>query len=179
VRQWLGQCGQLARSSAAPRGSRDHAGAGPAARTQHTLGACSHSAEEQQHRGQAWAVPHRVRRSGKNSELSSQCRQKKERSVAHQHRLRNPRSLGTARVAHESACRRAPKRSHSAMEMATKRSGRVAAWPTGTDTMHDDATMCETRDVKGGAGHALLLAERIHEALVLGSIPHGGPVVFR
>ena len=35
---------------------------------------------------------------------------------------------------------------------------RVAAWPTGTDTMHDDATMCETRDVKGGAGHALLLA---------------------
>ena len=51
----------------------------------------------------------------------------------------------------------------------------------------DDCTVVgrgrETRDVKGavpGAGHALLLAGRIHEALVLGgSIPHGRPAVFR
>jgi hypothetical protein len=48
VRQWLAQCGKLTRSSAAPRGSRVHAGAEAAAWTQHTLGACSHSAEEQQ-----------------------------------------------------------------------------------------------------------------------------------
>ena len=58
--------------------------------------------------------------------------------------LRNPRSLGTAGVAHEGACRRAPKRAHSA-QWKWRRNA-VAEWPTTghrrvMTRVHDDATM--------------------------------------
>ena len=90
---------------ACPRGRKS----GPV-RTQHTLGACSHSAEEQQDRGQAWAVP-QVRRSPNKSESGGVVAKMSMYDV----KLTNPRSLGTlVRAAHEGACRRALKRSHSA-----------------------------------------------------------------
>ena len=90
---------------ACPRGRKS----GPA-RTQHTLGARSHSAEEQRtvakHGQFLRSVAHQTNLKAASSLLNkmsmSRCQ-------------RNPRSLGTlVRAAHEGAYRRALKRSHSA-----------------------------------------------------------------
>ena len=132
---------------ACPRGRKS----GPV-RTQHTLGACSHSAEEQQDRGQAWAVP-QVRRSPNKSESGGVVAKMSMYDVKpaqswHSGKSCSRRCLSTS----------AKKITQRGRQWKWRRN----AWPSGRRAprscavVHDARRMTSAgRDVKGGAGHAL------------------------